>query len=100
MLFNDTPALIIIDMVKDIFDKNKNYPIVPFTRKTFIPINKLITVFRFKGWPIIFSTDAFQEQDFIFKGRMKPHSLAGTVGAEVIEELDRSDDDYWLSKPG
>ena len=92
-------ALIIIDMVKDTFDKTHHYPIVPFAEKTFEPINKLISGFRQKGWPIIFSTDAFHEQDFLFKGRMKPHSLAGTVGAEVIEELDRSDEDYWLPKP-
>ena len=63
----DTPALIIIDMVKDTFEKKKNYPIVPFARKTFKPINSLIRGFRFKGWPIIFSTDAFHEQDFLFE---------------------------------
>jgi nicotinamidase-related amidase len=95
----DSPALIIIDMVKDTFDKKKNHPIVPFAKKTLKPINKMIRGFRFKGWPIVFSTDAFHEQDFLFKGRMQPHSLIGTLGAEVIEELDRSEEDYWLPKP-
>ena len=32
-------------------------------------------------------------------GRMKPHALAGTPGAEVVDDLDRTDDDYWLPKP-
>jgi len=96
---SEKAVLIIIDMVKDTFDKKHNYPIVPFAEKTFEPLNNLIARFRRKGWPIVFSTDSFRRQDFIFKGRMKPHSLAGTVGAEVVEALNRSDEDYWLPKP-
>ena len=68
-------------------------------RLTIDPINNLIRRFRTNGWPIVFSTDAFYEQDFIFKSRLKPHSLAGTKGAEVIDELDRIEKDYWLPKP-
>jgi len=30
---------------------------------------------------------------------MHPHSLAGTEGAEVIDELDKADEDFWLPKP-
>jgi nicotinamidase/pyrazinamidase len=30
---------------------------------------------------------------------MNPHSLAGSIGAEVIEELDRKEEDLWLPKP-
>jgi nicotinamidase-related amidase len=30
---------------------------------------------------------------------MKPHSLAGTTGAEVAAELDRHPDDLWFPKP-
>ena len=30
---------------------------------------------------------------------MKPHSLAGTPGAEVIDELVRTEEDLWLPKP-
>jgi nicotinamidase/pyrazinamidase len=95
----EKPVLIIIDMVKDTFDEDKKFPIVPFALKTIGPINWLIKAFRVKNWPIVFSTDAFQEDDFIFKGRMKSHSIAGTKGAEVIDALDREDTDYWLPKP-
>jgi nicotinamidase-related amidase len=56
-------------------------------------------VFRKHGWPVVFATDAFKEEDFIFKGRMKPYSLAGTPGAGVIEELGKKDEDLWLPKP-
>jgi len=93
------PALLVIDMVKDNFDDRKNLPITPFARRIIKPINNLIGMFRQERWPVVFSTDAFQKEDFIFTGRMKPHSLAGTEGAEVIEELDRRPEDLWLPKP-
>jgi nicotinamidase/pyrazinamidase len=95
----DKPAFLIVDMLKDNFDESKNLPITPLARKIISPINDLIRLFRNEGWPVVFPTDAFHEDDFIFKGRMKPHSLAGTEGAEVIDELDRKEEDLWLPKP-
>jgi len=96
---NETPALLIIDMVKDNFIESRNLPITPFARAAIEPLNKLIEVFRGQKWPIVFSTDAFHEDDFIFKGRMQPHSLSGTEGAKVVDALDMQDDDLWLPKP-
>jgi nicotinamidase-related amidase len=96
---NERPSLLIIDMVKDNFDPAKNLPITEHAQKIIAPINDLIATFRRESWPIVFSTDAFGAEDFIFRGRMKAHSLAGTPGAEVIEELDRREEDYWLPKP-
>lgn len=93
------PALLIIDMVKDNFAKRRNLPITPFARAVVEPLNKLIDVFRDQNWPIVFATDAFHEEDFIFKGRMHPHSLSGTEGAEVVDELNMQADDLWLPKP-
>lgn len=95
----DKPALIIIDMVKDNFDDARKLPITPLARKTIAPLNQLSGIFRKQSWPVVFSTDAFHRDDFIFKGRMSPHSLAGTQGAEVIDELERKDEDLWLPKP-
>jgi nicotinamidase-related amidase len=95
----EKPALLIIDMVKDNFEEDLNLPITPLARQIIGPINALIKTFRDNQWPIVFSTDAFQRQDFIFTERMKPHSLAGTTGAEVIDELDRKPEDLWLPKP-
>ena len=93
------PAILIIDMVKDTFDDRKNLPITRPARKILDPINQMTAVFREHKWPVIFSTDAFKRDDFIFTGRMKPHSLAGTSGAEVIDELCRDSNDLWLPKP-
>ncbi len=95
----ETPAILIIDMVKDNFDETKKSPITPLAKELIGPINDLTQAFRARHWPVVFSTDAFQREDFIFKGRMKPHSLAGTHGAEVIDELIRTEEDLWLPKP-
>ena len=94
---DEKPALIIIDMVKDNFIESKKLPITPFALSIIAPLNRLICLFRKYQWPIVFSTDAFYREDFIFKGRMHPHSLAGTEGAEVVAELDKTDDDLWQS---
>jgi nicotinamidase-related amidase len=99
MKTEEKPALLIIDMVKDNFDESRKLPITPFAKKIIAPINGLIEKFRQQNWPVVFSTDAFQQDDFIFEGRMQPHSLAGTRGAEVVDGLDMRDQDYWLPKP-
>ena len=96
---NTLPALVIIDMVKDNFDDSRKLPITPLAREIIDPINGLGVFFRKNGWPVIFSTDAFREDDFIFTGRQHPHSLAGTPGAEIIDELTRKKEDLWLPKP-
>ena len=99
MQLKDIPALIVIDMVKDNFDDARKLPITPLARKIIAPLNRLSEIFRTQGWPVVFSTDAFRSNDFIFQCRMHPHSLAGTRGAEVIDELRRSSADLWLPKP-
>ena len=96
---SDRPALLIIDMVKDNLSESRPVPITPLARRLFDPINRLTKAFRNASWPVVFATDAFEVGDFIFRGKMKPHSLAGTTGAEVAEELERHPEDLWLPKP-
>ena len=95
----ERPALLIIDMVKDNLDESRPVPITPLARRLFDPINRLSKAFRNVSWPVVFATDAFAKGDFIFGGKMKPHSLAGTPGAEPADELDRQTEDLWLPKP-
>ena len=92
-------ALLVIDMVKDNFVEEHKLPITKFAKGVIGPINRLSGFFRKKGWPVVFSTDSFKEDDFIFTGSMKPHSIAGTEGAKVVDELDMTDEDLWLPKP-
>ncbi len=96
---SDKPALLIIDMVRDNLNESRPVPITPLARRLFDPINRLSKAFRNASWPVVFATDAFAKGDFIFGGKMKPHSLAGTPGAEVAPELDRGPEDLWLPKP-
>jgi nicotinamidase-related amidase len=95
----EIPAFLIIDMVKDYFDESQNTPIARLARPIIDPINQVSATFRRKGWPVVFATDAFDENHFFFKSKMTPHAIAGTDGAEVIDELDRGPEDLWLPKP-
>ena len=99
MVKKENPAILIIDMVKDYFDPERNLRITPYAKAIIKPIRDLTIRFRDNNWPVIYSTDSFKEDDFIFTGRMKPESLAGTEGAEVIDELERQEGDLWLPKP-
>ncbi len=96
---NERPALLVIDMVKDNFNAERPLPVTRHAELIIAPINDLIASFRSHDWPVVFSTDAFQPGDFIFKSSLKPHSMAGTEGAEVIDALDRREGDFWLKKP-
>ena len=98
-VIRERPALLIIDMVKENFVESKKMPVTPFAKKIIGPINNLSRIFRQNNFPVVFSTDAFTPRDFFFTGRMKPHSLKGTEGAEIIDELDRQPEDYWQQKP-
>lgn len=84
-----TPALIIVDMLKDTFDKHPDAYISKAAMKFVPTLNRLSAMFREKRYPVVFSCDSFLEDDFIFKGKMKPHSIKGTDGAEVIDQLTR-----------
>jgi len=99
MMQGNIPAVLVIDMVKDYFDPRRKLKITPFAKAIVDPIRELTMIFRERGWPVVFATDAFKEDDFIFTGRMKPDSLKGTEGAEVIDELETKPEDLWLPKP-
>jgi len=99
LLQGKSPSILVIDMVKDYFDPRRRLKITPLAKAIIGPIRELTIDFRGHGWPVIFATDAFKEDDFIFTGRMKPESLKGTKGAEVIDELERKPEDLWLPKP-
>jgi nicotinamidase/pyrazinamidase len=81
------PAIIVVDMLKDNFKKEANLFITSEAVRIIPNIKKLLDHGRRRAWPIIFACDSFLEEDFIFGGRMKPHSIRGTKGAEVIQDL-------------
>ncbi len=81
------PAIIVVDMLKDNFKKNSHLSITSEALHIIPNMKRLLDHGRRSAWPIIFACDSFLEGDFIFRGRMKPHSLRGTKGAEVMEDL-------------
>jgi len=99
MMTDYNPAILVIDMVKDYFDPGRNLKITPYARAIVNPIKDLTRRFRRNRWPVIFATDSFEEDDFIFSAGMEPESISGTEGAHLIDELERKPDDLWLAKP-
>ncbi len=92
------PAIIVVDMVKETFKEGSQLPITQ-EAKAFLPrLLRLLEEGRARGMPIIFACDSYLREDFIFKGRLKPHSIRGTEGAEVWEELHPQPTDMILPK--
>ncbi len=99
MITKDNPAILVIDMVKDYLDPRRNLKITLYARAIVNPLKNLTSTFRKNGWPVIFATDSFKVDDFIFSAGMEPESLSGTEGAQLIDELERKPGDLWLPKP-
>jgi nicotinamidase/pyrazinamidase len=92
------PAIIVVDMLKDNFKKSSRNPYYE-TAGAIIPnLQNLLGESRKRRFPIVFACDSFLEGDFIFKGKMKVHSLRGTKGAEVIDDLKPGPSDIVLPK--
>lgn len=91
-------AVIVVDMLKDNLESEKHSGIAPEGRKIVPRIRELLEAARPLGVPVIYACDSFLPGDFIFEGRMKPHSLRGTEGAKVIDELAPQPGDMILEK--
>jgi len=90
------PAIIIIDMLEGNYgstrtDEKEEEKIVPHV-KVFLKECRGISI------PVIFACDSFLKDDFIFKGRMRPHAIRGTKGAQPLSDLDPQATDIVLEK--
>jgi len=92
------PALIVVDLLRDTFENHPDSPVVKAARAFLPKLNRVMDRFHEKGFPVIFACDSFLRDDFIFKGRMAPHSLRSTRGAEIIPELHREPHDHVVPK--
>jgi nicotinamidase-related amidase len=92
------PAMIVVDMLNDNLKESSRNPYFQEGRAIIPNLQKLLGESRKRGFPIIFACDSFLKDDFIFKGRMKVHSLRGTKGAEVTDELKPEPTDIILPK--
>ena len=92
------PAIIVVDMLKDNLKESPQNPFFQEGRAILPNLRKLLEESRKREFPIIFACDSFLKDDFIFKGRMKVHSLRGTKGAEVVDDLKPQPTDIILPK--
>lgn len=91
-------AVIVVDMLKSALQGEREYPVSGPARAIVPTINRLTAWAREKDYPVVFACDSFLPGDFIFRGRMKPHSLRGTPGSEPADSLERSPQDTVLYK--
>ncbi|MEO0150352.1 MAG: isochorismatase family cysteine hydrolase, partial [candidate division WOR-3 bacterium] len=89
-------ALIIVDMQND-FAHERGSLFVPDAPKTIKPIKSLIEKFREKNSTIIYTQDWHMEDDPEFK-IWGVHAVAGTWGAEIVDELRPTDRDITVKK--
>ncbi|MEO0231950.1 MAG: isochorismatase family cysteine hydrolase [candidate division WOR-3 bacterium] len=89
-------ALIIIDMQND-FAKPSGKLFVPDTQKTIPFIKKILDKARKNKIKIFFTQDWHTKYDPEFK-IWGEHAVAGTYGAEIIEELKPLEDEFLIKK--
>jgi len=92
------PAIIVVDMLKDNLKESSQNPYFQEGRAIISNLQRLLEDGRKRRFPIVFACDSFLEGDFIFRGRMKVHSLRGTKGAEVVDDLKPGPTDMILPK--
>lgn len=92
------PAIIVVDMLKDTFKQGSRLPITQEAREILSNLQRLLKEGRRKGLPVVYACDSFLKEDFIFKGKIKFHSIQGTEGAEVVDDLKPEPRDMILRK--
>lgn len=89
-------ALIIVDMQNDFADE-KGRLFVPASKKTIEPIKKVLEKARSAGATIIYTQDWHTRGDPEFK-IWGEHAVAGTWGAEIIDQLKPREDEILVKK--
>jgi nicotinamidase/pyrazinamidase len=89
------PAVIVVDMLEDSY---RNRTPEREEVKIIAPVCDFLKACRSRFIPVIYACDSFLADDFIFKGRMKPHAIRGTEGAKVLSDLDVEASDIVLPK--
>jgi nicotinamidase-related amidase len=88
-------AVIIVDMLNDTYAKEK----VPAELSAIVaPVRDFLKKCRAASIPVVFACDSFLEGDFIFQGRMQPHAIRGTAGAQVTRLIEPEPSDIMLPK--
>lgn len=90
------PAVIIVDMLEGNLGTERTGK--REEEKIIRPAAAFLRECRNLSIPVIFACDSFLQDDFIFKGRMKPHAIRGTNGTKPIHDLNPQPSDIILDK--
>lgn len=90
------PAVIIVDMLEGNLGLKRTGK--REEEKIIAPVADFLKECRTLPIPVIFACDSFLQDDFIFKGRMKPHAIRGTNGTKPIPDLEPQPSDIILEK--
>ncbi|WP_126450199.1 cysteine hydrolase family protein [Sulfodiicoccus acidiphilus] len=91
-----TSAVVVVDMQND-FVRREGKLYVPSAESTILPISKLVKLARSSGSLVIYTQDWHMKDDPEFK-IWGEHALAGSWGAEVVEELRPMEGDLVVKK--
>jgi ureidoacrylate peracid hydrolase len=80
-----TTAVLVVDMLNDFIDEAGAMPL-PIARQLYGPIRDLLGMAREGGATVFWLNDCHEPGDTEFRKRT-PHCIAGTWGAQVVEEL-------------
>jgi nicotinamidase-related amidase len=89
-------AILVIDMLND-FVLSGAVLEVPAARNIVQNIKKRLEYARNNNIPVIYVNDSHYKDDSEFK-QWPPHAIAGTHGAEVIDDLKPQPEDYIVTK--
>lgn len=90
-------ALLVVDMLKDFLNKNGALYCGNTPRKSIPFVKEKIEEFHKDGDLVVFICDSHKEDDLEFKLFPK-HCVAGTPGAEIIDELPVEEKDVIIKK--
>jgi len=96
-LVGGSTAVLVVDMLND-FCVDGGAMVLPGADRLYGPINELVAATRKAGGQVVWVCDRHDSLDDEEFRKREPHCLAGTWGAQVVDELARHDDDYELVK--
>lgn len=92
------PAVVVVDMLVDNLHSGEHTPIGREGMAIVPAIRRVLVQCRASRVPVIYANDSFLPGDALFGGRMKPHALRGTAGADVIPEIAPEPGDHVVPK--
>ena len=91
-----TTAVLVVDMLKDFF-KEGGAMVLEGGEALYAPHRRLLAAARAAGMPVLWLNQSLPPDDSLFQMR-KVHCLAGSWGAEVVDELPVGESDIVIPK--